>query len=107
MQVPPETRRCLPWEGHEVVEIGRLFPTGWGRNQAAHLHPVGKGSGAVIHQIHGCFVQVSSFPLLHLFLSQEEGAFLSQEVFFFFHLFLLVVVELLYNIVVVFCHTLT
>ena len=84
MQVPPETRRCLPWEGHEVVEIGRLFPTGWGRNQAAHLHPVGKGSGAVIHQIHGCLVQVSSFPLLHLFLSQEEGAFLSQEVFFFF-----------------------
>ena len=66
MQVPPETRCCLPWEGHEVVEIGQLFPAGWGWNQGAHLHPVGKGSGAVIHQI-----QVSSFPLLHLFLSQE------------------------------------
>jgi len=76
MQVTPETRCCLPWEGHEVVEIGQLFPAGWGWNQGAHLHPVGKGSGAVIHQI-----QVSSFPLLHLFLSQEEGAFLSQEVF--------------------------
>lgn len=61
MQVPPETRCCLPWEGHEVVEIGQLFPAGWGWNQGAHLHPVGKGSGAVIHQI-----QVSSFPFLHL-----------------------------------------
>lgn len=25
MQVPPETRHCLPWEGHEVVEIGQSY----------------------------------------------------------------------------------
>lgn len=25
MQVPPETRHCLPWEGHEAVEIGQSY----------------------------------------------------------------------------------
>lgn len=72
MLVPPETRHCLPWEGHEVVEIGQsYFLLVWGWDQAACLRPAGKGSRAVIHQICGCLEQVSSFPLLHLFLSQE------------------------------------
>lgn len=25
IQVPPETRHCLPWEGHELVEIGQSY----------------------------------------------------------------------------------
>lgn len=25
MQVPPETRHCLPWEGHEPVEIDQSY----------------------------------------------------------------------------------
>lgn len=49
----------------------KLFPASWGWDQAAHLHPVGKGSRVVIHQIHYCLEQVLSFPLLHLFFSQE------------------------------------
>lgn len=46
-----------------------LFPDGWGWDQAAYLHPVGKNSGVVIHQIH-CYLElVLSLLPLYFFLS--------------------------------------